>query len=259
MPTRGIAKVVELPALEVAQRDEVDTALSSSGPLRSQPRRSARRKSPYEKPPPGPPTTGLSGPLCSMSMAGPGIDPFPRSGGRSGKQKVVKAGDLVSLMAKGPIARQQAKEKAWKSRLTQEKSSWWDAAAIGASGASGLHPDSISSSGVKAELRTLCHARNHARADLRSVAEWRHGEIDSFVGQSPTVAPTTEAPSPIFQPTSIKPEHSPGHYDRKYGGRKGLLPPLKRGQRSKLQESALRVQQHETRNAEARRAAFSGR
>jgi hypothetical protein len=158
-----------------------------------------------------------------------------------------------SFSSKGPIERQLVKEEEWKRRLARDKTSWWDTAAMGvATGRlTDTPPDSVASQS-EGKLRTLARGRNHARIELGHVQEWREAAFDSFLGGG---AGSSSEPKQAHKPI---PQYSPGHFDRKYGGRGNRLPPLSRAQQKNVAKQVGAATSRETRNVEARKAVFGG-
>ena len=107
-------------------------------------------------------------------------------------------------------------------------------------------------------MRNLVRGRNHARADMCAVQEWKDQAVDSFLGRSPVVRQSKRHEPGLGGPRDDGvPRHSPGHFERKYGRRttssvSKALPPLRQAH-SKLADAA---QQREARNAEARKNVF---
>ena len=244
---------------------------SAGGAMRSNPRRSARRTSPYG-PPPGPLTTGLSGAIGDLSVvsAKRKSPPLRKSPPRKSpsRKAPIRQGAFTDLMAAtGPLARQEQKEAEWKAKLAREKTSWWDAAALAVTdgtvsgsadparssslrdASSSSAPATLHESASQVALRTLARGRNHARADMKSVEQWRREAVDKFLGETP--APPSVKPLP---PTSTEPEHSPGHFDRRYG-RRQRLPPLG-NRRSQLASASVASEARTRQTLSARQRAF---
>jgi len=129
--------------------------LSSGGKApRTNPHRSARRFSPFGKPPSGPSSTGLSGAMGSVALG--------------------------STPGSGPTRRSAAKEASsrWNTPMDE---CLWDVSTRVLD-----HPDASMASGggeaaSKRRLWSLIRARVDARAEIRSIDEWRGKLIDQFL------------------------------------------------------------------------------
>jgi len=280
-------RVVELSQLETA--GEVAAGATSGGAIRSSKRSAVKRKSPYARPvvAPGPPTTGLSGAMGALAVdvgLGSTWEQGLRSSSRRKQLQTPRGfGDSLGSLG-GPLSRQSAKEAEWKAKLARDQTtSWWDMAKMNV-GPSGLEdpavafakvasdagaapasapPAALVASDSKAALKTLARGRNHARADMASVNQWRDSAIDSFLSGGPSGASssrgtrgTPPVPSMLAPVTSSVPEHSPGHMERKYGNRRARLPPLSGRQRSQLAEASDASRQREAANVVERHRVF---
>jgi hypothetical protein len=277
-------RAVKLAPLEAAL--DAETA-AAGGAIRSarQSARSARRKSPYgggggggkspakKAPPPfspskfvpaGPPTTGLSAELEGMALG---------SVTRAKAKAMIETAFGASVME-----RQKEKEEKWKARLARDKATWWDAAALSvcnsttainhavtrtATGAESIDRAlKRASSSAEDSLLTLALGRNHARADMASVAEWKDAAMESFLGGKKAVAPAPAKASTTLEPVS------PGHFERKYGRQRQPLPPIAgrpadagafQARRSRLASAASEAHQREASNQASREKAFMSR
>ena len=266
-----------MPRRVVELEVEVVGGATSGGPIHSSGRRSSRRKSPYAACPP--PTVGPSVPLGGMTIgSGP-----PSSSTRSrlsGKHATFDSLEPMSgaplsggPLSSGPLSRQLRKEAKWKAKLAREHTTWWDVAAMGRDGLTVGDPSSARAEGdptaiapcppaaglvesaSHSSLCTLARGRNHARADIASVEQWRNRAVDRFLGSSGEAQMASDTPPPLVPTSSAL--HSPGHFTRKYGGRRGLkLPPL--GSRSQVGRSQDGTLQREAFNAAMRARVFVG-
>lgn len=266
-----VSRAVALPELDVgmpADGPASNPMSASHGPMRSTNARSARRrKSPYHRPfPSGPPSTGV---LCDTMEA---MEVSTRSGLRSSTRR--NSSDAMPRFG-GPLSRQLAKEAEWKAKLAGERQSWWGVAAMGLDPAMMIDPAAAGAaldaaaaptgkgagmveSASQAALRTLARGRNHARADIASVEQWRRAAVDQFLsGGKAGAAPAPPVqPSPLVPASAVMPTRSPGHFERKYGNR-GRLPSLSARQRSRLRVSADASHVREEQNAAMRRRVFT--
>jgi len=267
----SMKRKVALPPIEAGA--SADAPAAAGGAIRSA-RLSARSarlksKSPYvkspSKPPPafspskyvpaGPPTTGLSAELEGMAV---------------GSVTRARARAMVdNSFGVAAIERQKQKEEKWKARLTKEKSTWWDAAALGAKVTAQDVEKPFQGSRVVIDralrrtatatdesLLTLALGRNHAKHDVREVAEWKDAAMDAFLGTKPP-------PPPKFRDTpssSSSAPLSPGHLDRKYGRARGALPPISVStnleRKARLTQAASAAELRSRQTAAAREAVF---
>ena len=106
---RATLRPTALPPLVV--RPPLDGGQLSAGRVL---RRSARRPSPYARPAPGPPTTGLSSALGDVSLG------YAPRGKRRSTWPMPMPSD--SRAGEAALVRQQAKEEAWKRKLSGAES-----------------------------------------------------------------------------------------------------------------------------------------
>ena len=270
-----VRSVVNLAELDVNGFDDQDSEKEqlSAGAIRSSLRngRAGRRKSPYGQES-HKRTPGLSGPVAGMSISLVSPTGLRSTTGRvlaspsASRSATRRVSEVARVMSKGPIARQEDKEKQWKEKLLRQQTSWWDAArmahdagetrCVGSNEHKGPvlkdgQPGSTAEAGSEAYLRTLARGRNHARADVASLEEWRSAMCDDFLGIRPEQNPKPK----LLLPVSSELQHSPGHYHRRYGNR-SQLQPLARQQKMIIASAHCKRSWREAQNLAARRTAF---
>ena len=179
--------------------------------------------------------------------------------------KVVKSADLMTMMgAKGPIARQEEKEQAFKRKLGgTQKLSWWGVAATSDPAASRADPSGAGPSkpALTEEQRALARGRIRAQQERKVHDAWRDAAIDDFLGNQPLSRETREPPATPTIP-------SPGTIHAKYG-RQSRLPPLRHpllertagalAKEAWTQDQAAKAKQREGKQGLAGRAALQRR
>jgi hypothetical protein len=260
-----------------AMKDDEPDGGPTSGPMRSGAKSSGKKKrekprarfSPYKKPTaaptPGPgPATLMSemelGPISARTRAKRAhwttLPPPPVPAAAQQPTPVSAAGDPGTSGGSGPLERQVAKEDRWRQKLDRQ-ATWWDSAALAITEkarTAELHLGEASRAAAKSardsSLRTLLRARNHAKADVKEVEQWRNAAMDKFLGNEKVPAAAPPAPPQRPEPPS------PDHFERLYGPRRSL-PPLRMATRGRVADGAAAARERETRNAATRAAVFN--
>jgi hypothetical protein len=111
-------------------------------------------------------------------------------------------------MPKTPVMAALASGRTFAANNKQHRTSWWDSAAVG-----------ITASSADSGIRVHTRARNHARKDVKDVANWRDDECDRFANAgaeserpaTPKAAPVVEDDAPVC--------YSPCYFERRFGKR----------------------------------------
>ena len=207
--SRFMKRVVALTELKVGVTSSGD--LGSAGAMRSAGNGRPRRLSPYGKKPDAAPSQRQQRKPDTFAQQQPEQQP----GLRLGTSDVID--HWADVVKTGPVLRQAAKEAEFKQKgqRAEDRASWWKVASMKDPAQAVADPSTLN----------LARGRIHARADLASVEQWRLDACEAFLKGHHEASSAVRRSPPRSVITAL-PEHSPGYYDRRYGGR-APMPPLR--------------------------------